>query len=126
LNPLACVSRSLRSMRNFTAIAKRKHYCPRRAMVGTLGLDIGGANLKAAHNDGAAALAPFALWKDPADLPARLEQLIGTMPAWDALAVTMTGELCDCFASKRDGARAILEAVNQVARGRPVRVWTNQ
>jgi hypothetical protein len=88
-----------------------------------LGLDIGGANLKAAHAAGAARLQPFALWKDPAALPAALAALVQAMPAFDGLAVTMTGELCDCFESKRQGVAAILDAVAAVARGKPVQVW---
>jgi probable H4MPT-linked C1 transfer pathway protein len=35
----------------------------------------------------------------------------------------MTGELCDCFATKREGVHAILDAVEQVAGRRSVRVW---
>ena len=36
-----------------------------------LGLDIGGANLKAAHTDGRALSVPFALWKNPGALAGR-------------------------------------------------------
>src|SRR5262245_10659567 len=89
-----------------------------------LGLDIGGANLKAAHSDGVARLVPFALWKAPERLAEELLGLIASMPASDALAVTMTGELCDCFASKREGVNAILDAVE--GRAKSVRVWTNE
>jgi probable H4MPT-linked C1 transfer pathway protein len=90
-----------------------------------LGLDIGGANLKAAHTDGPARSVPFALWKDPAGLPDALRALIASMPPADRLAVTMTGELCDCFESKRQGVLAILAAAEAVAAGKPVRVWRN-
>jgi len=91
-----------------------------------LGLDIGGANLKAAHSWGAARLIPFALWKEPAALPDRLCQLVNGMPAWDTLAVTMTGELCDCFETKRAGVAAILDVVGRLADDSRIRVWTNQ
>jgi (4-(4-[2-(gamma-L-glutamylamino)ethyl]phenoxymethyl)furan-2-yl)methanamine synthase len=37
----------------------------------------------------------------------------------------MTGELCDCFESKRAGVHAILDAVERVCGDRPVRVWRN-
>jgi probable H4MPT-linked C1 transfer pathway protein len=37
----------------------------------------------------------------------------------------MTGELCDCFESKRRGVHAILAAVEEAAGGRHVRVWQN-
>ena len=88
-----------------------------------LGLDVGGANLKAAHTDGDARGAAFALWKDPAGLTAALAELVGDLPGSEVLAVTMTGELCDCFESKSQGVRAILDAVVAVADGRPIRVW---
>jgi probable H4MPT-linked C1 transfer pathway protein len=92
---------------------------------GVLGLDVGGANLKAAHSGGAARSHPFALWKEPAALPGRLQRLLAAMPPADVLAVTMTGELCDCFESKRQGVGAILDAVGEAAGGLPVRVWRN-
>jgi probable H4MPT-linked C1 transfer pathway protein len=88
-----------------------------------LGLDIGGANLKAAHTGGATRHVPFALWKNPAGLAGTLRMIIDAVPAHDALALTMTGELCDCFESKREGVGAILAAVASVATA-PVRVWT--
>jgi probable H4MPT-linked C1 transfer pathway protein len=79
-----------------------------------LGLDIGGANLKAAHTDGPVRSRPFALWKRPHDLAAVLRTLAADFPPADRVAVTMTGELCDCFATKRDGVRHILDAVAAV------------
>ena len=89
-----------------------------------LGLDVGGANLKAAHTGGAARSRPFALWKDPGGLAGALRGLIAETPAADALAVTMTGELCDCYESRRQGVLAILDAVDEAAAGQPIRVWT--
>jgi probable H4MPT-linked C1 transfer pathway protein len=88
-----------------------------------LGLDIGGANLKAAHTGGFTRHTPFALWKNPAGLADALRAIVEAAPPHDALAVTMTGELCDCFESRREGVGAILEAVAAVART-PVRLWT--
>src|SRR6266852_9046349 len=89
-----------------------------------LGLDIGGANLKAAHTDGSACLQPFDLWKTPDLLPNAIGHLVGDMPKSDLLAVTMTGELCDCFETKRQGVNTILEAVERVAKDIPIQVWT--
>jgi probable H4MPT-linked C1 transfer pathway protein len=98
-----------------------------------LGLDVGGANLKAAwyapsgpnlvHR---AASLPFALWKDPAGLTGHLVRLLRALPRPDLLAVTMTGELCDCFESKRQGVHAILDSVEEAAGDVPVRVWSTQ
>jgi probable H4MPT-linked C1 transfer pathway protein len=95
-----------------------------RAKVPTvLGLDIGGANLKAATAAGRAISVPFALWKQPDALPAALAALVKEFPDPGELAVTMTGELCDCFATKREGVNRILDAVEFAAAGRPIRVW---
>jgi (4-(4-[2-(gamma-L-glutamylamino)ethyl]phenoxymethyl)furan-2-yl)methanamine synthase len=91
-----------------------------------LGLDIGGANLKAAHLDGTARLRPFELWKNPAGLVNALRDLLRTMPPFNRLAVTMTGELCDCFPTRREGVLAILDAVDAVAEGRPAGVWRTE
>jgi (4-(4-[2-(gamma-L-glutamylamino)ethyl]phenoxymethyl)furan-2-yl)methanamine synthase len=93
------------------------------AVARTIGLDIGGANLKAAHAGGVAQLRPYPLWKDPGGLAAALADLIAGLPPADQLAVTMTGELCDCFETKRDGVAKILDAVEQVAGDRRIRVW---
>jgi probable H4MPT-linked C1 transfer pathway protein len=92
----------------------------------TLGLDIGGANLKAADATGRAETTPFPLWKHPDRLAKALRDLLGRFSPAAALAVTMTGELCDCFPGKRQGVAHILAAVEQVAAGRPVHVWTNE
>jgi probable H4MPT-linked C1 transfer pathway protein len=94
-------------------------------MPAVLGLDIGGANLKAAHSDGAVRLVPFALWKQPDQLAEQLRRLCQSMPPFDVLAVTMTGELCDCYQSKRQGVQAILDAVQHAADGKPIHVWRN-
>lgn len=90
-----------------------------------LGLDIGGANLKAAHSDGTARIVAFALWKHPERLKEELARLCADMPRHNLLAVTMTGELCDCFVGKREGVQAILQAVRAASGGIPIRVWTN-
>jgi (4-(4-[2-(gamma-L-glutamylamino)ethyl]phenoxymethyl)furan-2-yl)methanamine synthase len=92
-----------------------------------LGLDIGGANLKAALAPSGEALSrTFALWKHPTGLGAALADLIAALPPADAVAVTMTGELCDCWPDKRAGVHAILDAVAVVAGDRPLHVWTTK
>ncbi len=89
-----------------------------------LGLDIGGANLKAATADKRAISVPFALWKQPDRLPAALAELVAKFPDAEELAVTMTGELCDCFETKREGVDAIIKAVRFASAARPIRVWS--
>jgi hypothetical protein len=88
-----------------------------------LALDIGGANLKAADGSGFAVSRPFALWRRRQELTAALRGLLADCPAADRLAVTMTGELADCFVTKAEGVAAILEAVEAAARDRFVRVY---
>ncbi len=90
-----------------------------------LGLDIGGANLKAATATGDARTVPFALWREPRALPLRLRELLQSFAA-DLFSVTMTGELCDCFRTKREGVAAILNALREVAPATPAWVWSTQ
>ena len=90
-----------------------------------LGLDIGGANLKWARTDGAAQTLPFELWKQPAKLPAALAELVAGTPRFDEVAVTMTGELCDCFETRREGVDAILDAVVKTFQPLPQWIWCN-
>lgn len=90
-----------------------------------LALDIGGANLKAADGDGYAASMRFALWREPGQLATNLRRMIAEAPASTRLAVTMTAELADCFADKSEGVLEILDAVDEAADGRPVRVYRN-
>jgi (4-(4-[2-(gamma-L-glutamylamino)ethyl]phenoxymethyl)furan-2-yl)methanamine synthase len=88
-----------------------------------IGLDIGGANIKAAHVDGFARSRRFDLWKHPQQLSAELAQLLDGFPVRDLLAVTMTAELADCFRTKAEGVDAVLCAVEQAAGSTPIYVW---
>lgn len=88
-----------------------------------LGLDIGGANVKIADGRGFAVSHPFALWKHPQKLAQELRTSIAQGPPCDHLAVTMTGELADCFGSKSEGVTFILEAVAQASDSRHTRVY---
>ena len=88
-----------------------------------LGLDIGGANLKAADGGGFATSLPFPLWQKPHELAPALGELIAAAPRCDGLAVTMTGELADCFETKQAGVNCILDAVEEAAGPRRLRVY---
>lgn len=93
-----------------------------------LGLDIGGANLKAADARDWCKSVPFPLWREPNRLAAAVEELIRSGPAHQGVAVTMTGELADCYATKADGVAAILTATQQALTAlddrAPLRVYT--
>jgi probable H4MPT-linked C1 transfer pathway protein len=82
-----------------------------------IGLDIGGANLKLAHSDAEAKWSkslPFAMWKQSESLAASLAQAIDDSPEFHGIAVTMTGELADCFSTRAHGVACILEQVTRV------------
>jgi probable H4MPT-linked C1 transfer pathway protein len=89
-----------------------------------IGLDVGGANLKAATASGDAVTVPFELWRHPEMLTDQLRQFRARWPDISDVGVTMTGELCDCFETKRDGVRHILAAVTDAFPQHPVRVWS--
>ena len=89
-----------------------------------LGIDIGGANIKAATADGESRSVPFAIWKHPEQLQQVLRELHipqGTPP--DLVALTMTAELADCFPTRAEGVAFIIRAVTEVFSGIAVRVW---
>jgi len=86
-----------------------------------LGLDIGGANTKAASADGKYAKSVYLpLWKN-----SPLEKVLKRINAEqkpEAVAVVITGELADCFSSKREGLESIM-AVACRAFSCPVYFW---
>ena len=88
-----------------------------------LGIDIGGANLKIADGNGFADSRRFDLWRHPDQLGPQLQALIANSPSADGLAITMTGELADCFVTKAEGVRTILQNVDRAREGRDVRVY---
>ncbi|WP_339727343.1 hydantoinase/oxoprolinase family protein [uncultured Gimesia sp.] len=88
-----------------------------------IGLDIGGANLKSADCDGRANAVAFELWKTPELLAQAVQELLTVYQSPDLVAVTMTGELADCFPTKAVGVEQILAAVQQAVAPAPVVVW---
>ena len=88
-----------------------------------LGIDIGGANLKAADGAGWAVSLPFPVWRDPSALAGKLAEVVGSAPRAGRLAVTMTAELCDCFESKAAGVQHILDAIEAVDQRRDACVY---
>src|SRR6478752_1280225 len=88
-----------------------------------LALDIGGANIKTADGEGYAQSYAFAMWRDSARLAQQIRTSIYEAPPADHLAVTMTGELADCFESKEAGIRFILQAVADGSDNRHTRVY---
>ena len=80
-----------------------------------IGIDIGGANTKVATSDGGFVDSVYApLWKNNTILhDVVLSELKKQFePGIEAVGVVMTGELCDCFATKREGVLHIKSAVS--------------
>jgi probable H4MPT-linked C1 transfer pathway protein len=80
-----------------------------------LGWDVGGANIKAARiSDGGRPELlerPFPLWRDRDRLPAALAEIAARLGGAETMAVTMTAELADCFATKREGVAFVIDAI---------------
>jgi hypothetical protein len=88
-----------------------------------LAFDIGGANIKFSDGMNGTGSVPLALWQYPGQLAEVLRGIVAGFPADVAIAVTMTGELADCFPTKSAGVRHILGAVGEAAGDLPVRVY---
>jgi probable H4MPT-linked C1 transfer pathway protein len=93
-------------------------------VVSVLGLDIGGANTKAAFistdngfiSEFKTAMEYFPVWKNPEKLGAtlsRLKRMISGSMKLNCVAVTMTAELSDAYRTKREGINHILTHVAQ-------------
>jgi (4-(4-[2-(gamma-L-glutamylamino)ethyl]phenoxymethyl)furan-2-yl)methanamine synthase len=94
-----------------------------------IGLDVGGANTKAAvvHHDGRVRTVsePFEVWREPAALAEAIGAVVGELALAGApVALTTTAELVDVFASKRQGVLYVLDACEQALPGRRLRVMT--
>ena len=77
-------------------------------------LDIGGANLKAADGLGWSASVAFPLWQRWRELPEALVALVAKRRP-QRLVATMTGEICDCYASRSTGVAHIAKSLEQVS-----------
>lgn len=91
--------------------------------IDVLGLDIGGANIKAATSEGRCLTIPFAIWKAPELLLSKLSEIREYFPETTTVALTMTAELADCFLLKSVGVAVIVQATEKAFFPSPVRVW---
>jgi hypothetical protein len=79
-----------------------------------LGLDIGGANTKAASADGSFTCSAYLpLWKG-SDVEGTLKKIRSSAGTVESVGVTITGELADCYASKKEGIEHISGEVKKV------------
>lgn len=94
-----------------------------------VGLDIGGANTKAAvvDRDGRVRIAsePFEVWRRPDALAGAVASVVGRLGVEGApVALTTTAELVDAFGTKREGVLHVLDAARSALAGRDLRVMT--
>ena len=94
-----------------------------------IGLDVGGANTKAAAVDGDGRVRtvsePFEVWRSPDRLADAIASVVGRLALDGApVALTTTAELVDVFESKRVGVLHVLDAVTTALPGRSLRVMT--
>jgi probable H4MPT-linked C1 transfer pathway protein len=94
-----------------------------------IGLDVGGANTKAAVVDGESGVravsVPFEVWREPEAMAGVIADVVERLGLAGApVAMTTTAELVDTFGSKADGVRHVLDAAQSALHGRPVRVLT--
>jgi len=75
------------------------------------GFDIGGANIKWSDLDGNATEIPFPIWQSHQHLPAVLQRITSNFPEGAKTGITMTAELADCFVTKREGVKFIVDSV---------------
>jgi probable H4MPT-linked C1 transfer pathway protein len=97
--------------------------------VPVIGLDVGGANTKAAVVHGGEPVRvvsePFEVWRDPDALARVIADVVGRLGFDGApVAMTTTAELVDAFPNKRDGVRHVLDAARSALPGRRMRVMT--
>jgi len=102
-----------------------------------VGLDIGGANLKAnllsvqncSVTDYKTVMKFFPIWREGKErLPQAIKSLtleLDEVDAPDAAALTMTAELSDAFFTKRDGVIHVLNSVEEAFPDTPLRVLDN-
>lgn len=81
-----------------------------------VGLDIGGANLKYADCDGKAFARSFEMWRRCDELADAIAEDMTTQFGDARLfAVTMTGELADCFADRAVGVSHLIDQIESAA-----------
>ena len=98
-------------------------------MVPVIGLDVGGANTKAAVVDGEMGVRivtePFEVWREAEAMAGVIADVVGRLGLAGApVALTTTAELVDVFPSKREGVLHVLGAARQALPGRRLSVMT--
>ena len=86
-----------------------------------LAFDIGGANVKAADGLGWCHSESLELWRHSDRLPELLSRMLDAAPPRGAahrVVATMTGEIADCYPSRRHGVTDIIAGLRSAVQGR--------
>ena len=78
-----------------------------------IGIDVGGANTKIVSSEGVVKSVYAPLWKNKSILYTLLSEYASASEL-EAVGAVMTGELCDCFVSRREGVLQIKEVLSAV------------
>jgi probable H4MPT-linked C1 transfer pathway protein len=78
-----------------------------------IGIDVGGANTKIVTSDGVVNSVYAPLWKNKTILYDLVSEY-AAVSGLEAVGAVMTGELCDCFMTRREGVLHIKEALSAV------------
>jgi (4-(4-[2-(gamma-L-glutamylamino)ethyl]phenoxymethyl)furan-2-yl)methanamine synthase len=108
-------------------IARRPRHDAR--VIPVIGLDVGGANTKAAVVDDADRVQvvsePFEVWRAPEAMAGVIAEVVGRLGVDGApVAMATTAELVDVFASKREGVLYVLDAAAEALGDRALRMIT--
>jgi len=99
-------------------------------MEAVIGWDIGGAHLKAARVEGgrlvATRQAATPLWLGLQSLEVAFDSLKAELGPADRHAVTMTGELCDAFRSRRDGVVGLTALAGRLLAPSPIVLYAGR
>lgn len=97
-----------------------------------IGWDIGGAHVKAALVNAHGQILrviqqPCPLWKGIEQLDSALNEVLRILGSGPRLhAVTMTGELVDCFAGREEGVRAIIQVMQAKLEGEELLIFAGR
>lgn len=95
-----------------------------------VGIDIGGANLKLANISGASHSLAFPMWRAAKQLSQNVMVAIAELGVKDLrqdldfLAVTITGEMADCFLTRAEGIETILQELAFTVPSEKTRVYS--
>ena len=88
-----------------------------------IALDIGGAQIKAADGRGWTRVSPFPMWLKWEKLRSKIASFLSHRP--NKIVATMTGEIADCFSSRKSGVAHIVNSLCDAADKALIGIYTS-